>query len=68
MNIDRLKKYNQKLLAIIGTAIVLLAIIGIIAASYFTITEIVRDLRYNKQEEGILSTEEVERLQKETQR
>jgi len=64
MNIDRLKNYNQKLLAILGTVIALLAVVGLITASYFAITEIRRDLRYNKQEEGILSGEEVEKLQK----
>lgn len=64
MNIEKLKNYNQKILAILGTVVVLLSIIGLITASYFTISEIRRDLRYNKQEEGILSVEEVERLQK----
>ncbi len=68
MNIEKIKNYNQKVLAILVTVIVLLAIVGLIAASYFAITEIRRYLRYNAQEEGILSEEEIEKLQKENLR
>lgn len=65
MNINKIKNYNQKLLAILGTLIVLLAIVGLISASYFIIAEIRRDIRYNAQEDGIIAGEELEKLQNE---
>lgn len=64
MNIEKIKNYNQRLLAIIGTVIVLLAIVGLITSSYFAISEIRRDLRYTSQNDGLLSGEKLEELQK----
>ena len=55
MNIEKVKNYNQKLLAILGTVVVLMAIGGLISLTYFAITEIIINYRYVNQEEGILS-------------
>ncbi len=68
MNIEKLKNYNQKLLAVLGSILVLMATIGLIMLIFFGITEIRRSLRYNHQEEGILSDEKIDELQKENKR
>jgi hypothetical protein len=68
MNIEKLKNYNQKLLAILGTIIVLIAIVGFIFITYFAIDEISRSNKYKNQEDGILSDEKIEELQEENKR
>jgi hypothetical protein len=68
MNIDKIKDYNQKLLAILGTIVILFAIIGLISISAFVIDEIGRRFRNNNQDDGILSDERIEELLKEKKR
>jgi hypothetical protein len=68
MNIDKIKNYNQKLLAVLGTVVVLMAIVGLISISVFAIDEIMRSFRNNNQDDGILSDEMIEELQKENKR
>jgi len=68
MNIDKIKNYNQKLLAVLGTVVVLMAIVGLISISVFAIDEIMRSFRNNNQDDGILSDEKIEELQKENKR
>lgn len=68
MNIEKLKNYNQKLLAILGTIVVLMAAIGLIMLIIFGITEIAREIRYNRQDDGILSDDKIEELQQENKR
>lgn len=68
MNIEKIKNYNQKLLAVLGTVIVLLAIVGLISITTFAITELSRSYRYNNQDDGILSDEKIEELQQKNKR
>lgn len=68
MKIDRIKNYNQKMLAVLGSIVVLIAIVALIATISFAIDEINRSLRRNNQDEGILSDERIEELQKENKR
>lgn len=68
MNITKIKNYNQKIFAILGTVIVLIAIIGLVLITIFAIEEIGRSHRYNNQDDGILSDERIEELQKENKR
>ena len=68
MNIDKIKNYNQKLLAVLMTVVVLMAIVGLILISVFAIDEIRRSLRNNNQDDGILSDEKIEELQKKNKR
>jgi hypothetical protein len=67
MNLERIKNYNQRLLAILGTIVLIIAVFGLIFISYFTIVEISRDVDY-RQDEGVLSEEKVETLQEENKR
>ncbi len=67
MNIEKVKNYNQKLLAIIGTIAAILLLVALIAL----IAEIIRDYRWSNNhdvETGILSDEKIEKLQKENKR
>ena len=68
MSIEMIKNYNQKLLAVFGTILVIIAIVGLISITYFAITEINRNYRYHNQDNGILSDEKIEKLQKENKR
>lgn len=68
MNIDKIKNYNQKVLAVLGTVVALIAVIGLISITVFAIDELSRDHRYNHQDDGILSDEKIEELQKENKR
>lgn len=68
MNIEKLKNYNQKLLAVLGSILVLMATIGLIMLIFFGVTEIRRSLKYDNQEDGILSDEKIDELQKENKR
>ena len=67
MNLEKIKNYNQRLLAVLGTIVLVIAIFGLVFISYFTIVEISRDIDY-RQEEGVLSEEKVEKLQEENKR
>ncbi|WP_461637958.1 hypothetical protein [Labilibaculum euxinus] len=67
MNIEKVKKYNQKLLAVLGTTVALMALIGLISILYFVGMEIGSSFG-NKSEDGILSDEKIELLQKENKR
>lgn len=64
MNIDKIKNYNQKLLAVLGTVVLVIAIVGLISIAFFVISEIT----YNTQDDGILSDEKIEKLQQENKR
>jgi hypothetical protein len=68
MNIEKIKNYNQKLLAVLGTVVVLLAIVGLISITIFSITELSGSYRYNNHNDGILSDEKIEELQQENKR
>lgn len=68
MNINKIRNYNQKLLAILGTVVIIIAIIGLILIVVFAIEEIGRNFRNNNQDDGILSDERIEELQKEKKR
>lgn len=68
MNIEIIKDYNQKLLAVLGTVIVLMLIIGLISFTYIAIIEMTNYYDNNNQEEGILSADKIEKLQLENKR
>jgi len=68
MSIDKIKNYNQKVLAVLGTVVALIAIVGLIAITVFAISEIGRTFRHNNHDDGILSDEKIEELQKENKR
>ncbi len=67
MNIEKLKNYNQKILAIIGTIVILFGIVGLLLFVTFAISEY-RRANYYEEEKGILSDEKIEELQKENKR
>ena len=67
MNIEKIKKYNQKLLAVLGTIVALMALFGLISILYFVGLEIASSFR-NSGQDGILSDEKIELLQKENKR
>jgi len=67
MKIERIKNYNQKLLAVLGTIAILFALIGLIAFSLFIIDEISRN-SFDDTNTGILTNEKIEELQKENKR
>ena len=68
MNIEKIKNYNQKLLALFGTIIIIMAVFGLISVVYLTVNDIIRSSQYTYQEEGILSDEKIEELQQEKKR
>lgn len=67
MNIEKIKNYNQKLLAIFGTILILFSIVAFV---FFIIISISEFLSFNNDdvETGILSDEKIEELQKENKR
>ncbi len=67
MNIEKIKKYNQKLLAVLGTIVALLALLGLISILFFVGSQIGSSFEH-KSEDGILSDEKIELLQKENKR
>lgn len=67
MNIERIKNYNQKLLAVFGTLLGLVAVIGLVFFLYVAISEFFWDT-YEYEDEGILSHEKVEELLEENKR
>ncbi|MGB0978302.1 MAG: hypothetical protein ACPGVV_02850 [Croceimicrobium sp.] len=68
MNIEKLKNYNQKLLAFIGTILVLMGIMALILMGYFGIVEMRRDYRYHDEDKGIVAAKEIQKLQEEGKR
>ncbi len=67
MNIEKVKKYNHKLLAVLGTIVALMALIGLISLLTFVVGDISSSFGSNNQD-GILSDEKIELLQKENKR
>jgi len=67
MKIEKIKDYNQKILAILGTSAIVLVIVSIIGIGGIVLSEF---LRYYSDdiETGILSDEKIEELQKENKR
>lgn len=63
----KIEKYNQRLLAILGTVGVLFLIVALIAFITFSILEYHR-MTYDDVETGILSDEKIEELKKENKR
>lgn len=68
MNIEKIKNYNQKVLAVIGTVVILISIFGLIIISTVAVTEISRIFSSDDQDVGILSDEKIEELQQENKR
>ena len=68
MKIEKIKNYNQKVLAILGTLAIVLVIVITIGIGGIAISEFTRLYNYEKVEEGILSDEKIEKLQKENKR
>ena len=67
MKIEKVKNYNQQLLAILGTIGVLFLIVAFVSFIFIAIQEF-RSYNYNETETGILSDEKIEELQKENKR
>jgi hypothetical protein len=67
MKIEKVKNYNQKLLAILGTIGGIFLIIALVSFISIVIQEH-RRFDYNEPETGILSEEKIEKLQKENKR
>ncbi|WP_281990940.1 hypothetical protein [Aquimarina aggregata] len=67
MKIDKVKNYNQKLLAVLGTIGAIFLVVALIAFISIVIQEHRRS-SYNAPETGILSDEKIEKLQKENKR
>ncbi|MDN5211908.1 hypothetical protein QQ020_07590 [Fulvivirgaceae bacterium BMA12] len=67
MKIEKIKNYNQMLLAVLGTIAIIFALVGLIAFAVMIIDEF-RWNRNNEMETGILSEEKIEELQKENKR
>ncbi|PKG52280.1 hypothetical protein [Olleya sp. 1-3] len=68
MKIEKVKNYNQKLLAILGTLGALFLVIALIAFISIIIKENRDYSSYDDVETGILSDEKIEKLQKENKR
>ncbi len=68
MKKEKLKNYNQKVLAILGTLGIILVLTGIFTFGGIIISEYLRYQNYETQETGILSQEKVKELQKEKKR
>lgn len=68
MKIEKIKNYNQKILAILGTLAIILVIVSILGIGGIAISELVRFNNYDDTETGILSDEKIEELQKENKR
>ncbi|PWK17229.1 hypothetical protein [Xanthomarina spongicola] len=68
MKIEKVKNYNQKILAILGTLAIILVIVSILGIGGIAISELVRFNSYDDTETGILSDEKIEELQKENKR
>lgn len=67
MKIEKIKNYNQKLLALLGTVVFMMAVIGLIFIIIGVISEFNNFFR-NDNPEGILSADKIEELQKDNKR
>jgi hypothetical protein len=67
MKIEKVKNYNQKLLAVLGTIGGIFLIVALVSFITIVIQEH-RRYDYNEPETGILSEEKIEKLQKENKR
>lgn len=68
MKIEKIKNYNQKLLAALGTVLLLIAIIGLGIIILEVGSDIYRSLKRNDQIGGIISDDGVKELQDENKR
>ncbi|WP_272024145.1 hypothetical protein, partial [Olleya namhaensis] len=68
MKIEKVKNYNQKLLAVLGTIGAIFLVVALIAFISVMISEYRRSSSYDDVETGILSDEKIEKLQKENKR
>ncbi|WP_257984633.1 hypothetical protein, partial [Psychroflexus sp. MES1-P1E] len=68
MKIEKVKNYNQKLLAVLGTIGAIFLVVALIAFISVMIQEYRRSSSYDDVETGILSDEKIEKLQKENKR
>ncbi|RLD70409.1 MAG: hypothetical protein DRJ10_20405 [Bacteroidetes bacterium] len=67
MNIEKVKNYNQKMLAVLATILVALGLLGLISMSYFFINEVF-SYRINDRESGIIANQETDVLQEQNLR
>lgn len=67
MNVEKVKNYNQKLLAVLGTVGLIFLLTALIAFISIMVIEIF-PRSYDESETGILSDEKIEELQKENKR
>lgn len=67
MKIEKVKNYNQKLLAVLGTIGAIFLVVALVSFISIVIQEH-RRYNYNEPETGILSEEKIEKLQKENKR
>ena len=68
MKTEKVKNYNQKILAILGTLAIILVIVSTLGIGGIAISEFMRFNSYDDTETGILSDEKIEELQKENKR
>lgn len=68
MKTEKIKNYNQKILAILGTLAIILVIVSIVGIVGIAISEFLRFNNNDDIETGILSDEKIEELQKENKR
>jgi hypothetical protein len=67
MKIEKVKNYNQKLLAVLGTIGAIFLVVALVSFIFIAIQES-RRYDYNEPETGILSEEKIQELQKENKR
>jgi hypothetical protein len=67
MKIEKIKNYNQKLLAVLGTIGAIFLVVALVSFIFIAIQES-RRYDYNEPETGILSEEKIQELQKENKR
>jgi hypothetical protein len=68
MSVDNIRDYNQKMLAVLGTVVVIISIVGLFFTMKFVVTEISESFRDTGPDDGILSNERIEELQRESKR
>ena len=68
MNIDKIKNYNQKLLAMLGTVILLIAILGLVAFAIAVVADLKNSYWDDNRSGGLLADDKVQELQKQNKR
>lgn len=69
INQEGIKKYNQVLLAVLGSAALVFVLIGIVSAIALVVSEITRSYRYNPRDNSsLISTSRQQELNQESQR